>query len=103
MTSQELIEVCSDIGLRVEPAGLRLLVVDTQHDQPYIPHGLFLLLVERRDEIRDRLRVGHLAKQILLGEFDSCGVSTHQKLTTDLRSVPHPLVQRALERMEARR
>ena len=80
LTIEQIVETCHDVGLRIEPFGDRLLVVDEVRREPYVPESLFRLLVEHRDEIRERLRVGHLAKQILYGEFDA---ATLAKLLTE--------------------
>jgi hypothetical protein len=82
LTVEQIMDTCHDCGLRVEPCGDRLLVVDEVRREPYVPESLFHLLVEHRDEIRERLRVGHLAKQILYGEFDAATLAKLLKGTT---------------------
>jgi len=41
----------------------------------------------------------HVAKQILTGEFDGCDRSTRESLNIGLRSIAHPLCQRAVEKL----
>ena len=100
LTVEQIMDTCQDCGLRVEPCADRLLVVDERHKPPYVPQTLFLLLVESCDEIRERLRVGHLAMQVLRGEFTGASDSTIKAVADELRAVPHPLAGSALEMLE---
>jgi hypothetical protein len=97
VTTDQLILLCPDIGLRLEPCDDRLLVVDERHHEPYIPSELFLLLVEHRDEIRDRLRAVHLCKQILCGEFDGADRLVADQVAVELQALaPSPIRNAAL-------
>ena len=103
MTALDIVGICADLGLRIEPFEQRLLIVDERHDPPFVAENLFHLLVENRDEIRDQLTAGHLYKQILLGEHDGSDDSARRALAASLRTAGHPLARRALERLEASR
>lgn len=47
----------------------------------------------------DQLPWLHISRQILAGEFDGADSSTVASVTIGLRSILHPLCQRALERL----
>lgn len=88
MTATDLVETCIEMGLRIEPHEDRLLVVDTRHAEPYVPSELFLMLVERRDEIRDRLRDAHFLRQVACGEFDGADGATINRVAAELQKLP---------------
>jgi hypothetical protein len=102
MNAVALVEICNNLGLRIEPCENRLLVVDTQHEPPYVPEHLFRLLVEHRDEIRDRLCAAHLCKAVLLGEFSGSDRNIVAQIIVELqRHLPTcPARDAALARLE---
>jgi hypothetical protein len=102
MTALDIIGLCADCGLRVEPFDDRLLVVDERHDEPYIPERLFLLLVEHRDEIRDRLHAGYFLKAVLLGELDGLTGAAVNEIRSAIEKhyPPCPARDAALARLE---
>jgi hypothetical protein len=104
MNASSLVSLCGDFGLRLEPCeeGRRLLVVDLAHVEPYIPHALFLTLVEKRDEILAYLRARHLLKQCALGEFKNCDAKMARTVAADLENhlPPCPARDAALARLE---
>jgi len=69
-----------------------------------VPRDFLAAVRARKTELRAFLAARapwlHVAKQILLGEFNGCDGSTRQKLADGLHSVPHPLARRALEILE---
>jgi hypothetical protein len=95
-------------GLRLEPRGDRLAVIPPKR----CPPDFAAVLHQHKFELLDLLEAQilnltsdcapwlHVARQILAGEFDGADSSTVASLTIGLRSVLHPLCQRALGRLK---
>lgn len=108
MTAIELYNEAARRGLRLEPAGDKLAVIPAKRCPPEFAD----MLRQHKQEILDwlencasRLRPDempwlHVARQVLAGEFDGGDGSTRESVTIGLRSVAHPLCQRALERLK---
>lgn len=110
MTAQELYVEAGKRGLRLEPAGDKLAVIPGNRCPPDFAD----VLRQHKGELLDLLETRaanltpdcapwlHVARQILAGEFDGCDGSTRESLTIGLRSILHPLCQRALDRLGVR-
>jgi hypothetical protein len=108
-TTVELYRRAISLGLRLEPRGDKLAVIPANR----VPPDFANALRQHKRELLDWLETGavsltpdcvpwlQVAHQILAGEFDDCDCSTRQSLTIGLRSIVHPLCQRALERLSA--
>jgi hypothetical protein len=109
MTAFEIYREATKRGLRLEPRGDKLAVIPASHCPPEFAD----LLRQHKGEILswfearaaglapDCLPWLHVAYQILAGEFDGCDSSTRESLTIGLRSVPHPLACRSLDRLNS--
>lgn len=94
-------------GLRLEPAGDKLAVFP----KGKCPPDFADVLRQHKGELLDLLEAKsanltpdcaawlHIARQILAGEFEKADSSTVGSLTIGLRSILHPLCQRALEHL----
>ena len=94
-------------GLRLEPRGNKLVVIPGDR----VPPDFADTLRQHKGELLDLLEARtfnltpdcaawlHVARQILAGEFEGADSSTVASLTIGLRSILHPLCQRALERL----
>jgi hypothetical protein len=107
MTPPELCHEAIRLGLRLEPRGDKLAVIPAKR----CPPDFAAELRQHKGELLDFLEgqaTGlapdcapwlHVAKQVLAGEFVKADSSTVASVTIGLRSVLHPLCQRALERL----
>jgi hypothetical protein len=107
MTAQELYLEATKRGLRLEPRGDRLAVIPANR----VPPDFANVLRAHKGELLDWLEARasnlppdcapwlHVGKQILCGEFQGADRSTVQSLTIGLRSIAHPICQRALEQL----
>jgi hypothetical protein len=107
-SSQELLQDAVRLGLRLESRGDKLAVIPANR----CPSAFADVLRQHKREILDLLddcaanlaldcaRWLPVARQILAGEFDGCDGSTRESLTIELRSIQHPICQRALERLK---
>jgi hypothetical protein len=96
------------LGLKLEPAGERLLVFGES-----CPPDFVQVLHQNKRELLDLLETKsanltsdcapwlHIARQVLAGEFDGADRSTRESLTLGLRGICHPLCQQALARIKA--
>ncbi len=70
-----------------------------------VPRDFLAVVRERRVELRAFLESRapwlHVAKQILLGEFDGANHSTRVRLVRSLRDIPHPQARSAIIRLES--
>jgi len=110
MNAVELYYQAVGRGYRLETDGRDLLVFGKRDDT--LPPELVVELRQHKRELldwldhhtaglrRDEIPWLHVARQILAGEFDGLlDSSTRESLTIGLRSIPHPLCRRALERL----
>jgi hypothetical protein len=107
----ELYQRAIRLGLRLEPRGDKLAVIPAKHCPPDFAD----VLRQHKGELLDLLEANsanltpdcaawlHVARQILAGEFVGADSSTVSSLTIGLRSILHPLCQRALERLAKRK
>jgi hypothetical protein len=110
MTASELYHEATKRGLRLEPAGDRLAVIPARLCPPEFAD----MLRRHKGELLDWLEARaaglapdsaawlHVAKQVLAGEFDGCDGSTRASLNIGLRSIQHPLCQRAIEKLRTK-
>jgi hypothetical protein len=109
--SVELCQRAVRLGLRLEPRGDKLAVIPAKR----CPPDFAAELRQHKGELLDFLEAQaaglaldcapwlHVAKQILAGEFDGLmDNSVRGSLETGLRSIIHPVCQRALERLRER-
>jgi hypothetical protein len=109
MTAQEIFDQATHRGLRLESRGNKLAVIPAKRCPPEFADTLR----QHKQEILSLLEgqaAGlapdcspwlHVARQVIEGEFD--GVmdnSVRGSLVIGLRSVPHPVCQRALARLK---
>ena len=107
MTAVELCQEATRRGLRLESRGDKLAVIPANLLQPDFADALrqhkgeILLWLEARAGglAPDCAAWLHVARQILAGEFDGADRSTSESLRIGLRSIPHPLCNRALARL----
>jgi hypothetical protein len=107
VNATELYQEAIKLGLRLEPRGDKLAVMPGDR----VPPVFAALLRQHKGELLDMLEVksGNLtkdcaawltvARQILAGEFEGADSSTVASVSIGLRSILHPLCQRALERL----
>ena len=108
MTAIELCNEAARRGLRLETAGDKLAVIPAKRCPPEFADVLRQHKQEILHWLEDcaaRLRPDempwlHVARQVLVGEFDGGDSSTRESVTIGLRSVAHPLCQCALERLK---
>jgi hypothetical protein len=111
MIAQEICRQATHQGLRLEPRGDKLSVTPRDLLTPDFAD----ILREHKAELLDWLNIRavhvprdcdpwlHVARQILAGEFDDLlDNSVRGSLETGLRSIIHPVCQRALERLRDR-
>ena len=108
MTAAELYREASRRGLRLEPRGDKLAVFPANNCPPEFAE----ILRQNKGEIiswlksvADRLAPDtapwlHIARQVLAGEFNGADNSTVQSLMIGLRSIQHPLCQRAVAQLK---
>jgi hypothetical protein len=108
-TSVEILRAVTEVGGRLEPAGDKLRVLLPADCSPALKDSIR----QHKGELLDLLETRtfhltpdcaawlHVARQILAGEFVGADRSTVESLTIGLRSIVHPLCQRALERLHA--
>lgn len=109
MTAQEIIDQATHRGLRLEHRGENLAVIPHNRLTPEFAD----LLIEHKAVLLDWLEARaiyltddcapwlHVARQEIEGEFDPVlDNSVRGSLEIGLRSVPHPLCQRALARLK---
>jgi|ERR1039458_5974198 hypothetical protein len=107
MTATELYQEAVWRGLRLEPRGNKLAVIPGDRVPPDFADALrqhkreILSLLEGQAAglAPDCAPWLYVAKQILAGEFEKVDSSTVASLTIGLRSILHPLCQRALEHL----
>ena len=107
MTLPELCHEAARRGLRLEPRGDKLAVIPGDRVPPDFADtlrqhkGALLDLLEAQSShlTPDCAAWLYVARQILAGEFEGADSSTVASLTIGLRSILHPLCQRALERL----
>ena len=111
MTAKILINRAAELGLRLESRGDKLAVIPAKRCPPDFAD----VLRQHKGELLDLLETQtfnltpdcaawlHVARQILAGEFIGADNSTVTSLTIGLRSILHPLCQRALERLPKRK
>jgi hypothetical protein len=107
MTAQTLYEEAGRRGLRLWAEGDTLVVVPRSK----CPPDFVDTLRQHKSELLDWLKARadglkldeapwlHLAKQVLLGEWDGCDGSTRDSLVIGLRSIQHPACRAALARL----
>lgn len=106
MNTVQILYRAEHLGLRLEPAGDRLLVFGESCPPDFADtlrqHKANLLswLANGQPLPPDQAGWLPVARQILLGEFDGADRSTVQSLTIGLRNIVHPLCQAALERLQ---
>jgi hypothetical protein len=106
-----LLAKCRRLGLELWAEGDRIGIAPKQR----IPAGLLEEIREMKPSLLAILRESqahqlpadcipwiHTAKQILSGEFDASDRSTISSLIIGLRSISHPLCQKALARLSAK-
>lgn len=109
MKAQELYVEAMRRGLRLKPAGDKLAVIPAKR----CPPDFAVVLLQHKFELLDLLKAQtlnltldcapwlHVARQVVEGEFDAVlDNSVRGSLEIGLRSVPHPLCQRALLRLK---
>jgi hypothetical protein len=107
MTAEILINRAAELGLRLEPRGDKLAVIPAKRCPPEFADtlrqhkGALLDLLEAQSShlTPDCAAWLYVARQILAGEFVGADSSTVASLTIGLRSILHPVCQRALERL----
>jgi hypothetical protein len=108
MTPRELCHEAARRGLRLERRGDLLAVIPAKRCPPEFADTLrqhkreILSLLEGQAAglAPDCAPWLHVAKQVLAGEFVGCDGSTRESLTIGLRSIRHPLCERALMRLK---
>lgn len=103
---------CLKLGLRVWADGDRIGIAPSER----IPPDLLDAIRDAKPALLPLMREGkahrltadcipwlYVARQVLAGEFDGCDRSTRESLVIGLRSVLHPIAQRALERLRVDR
>ena len=110
-SSRELILDAVRLGLRLESRGDKLAVIPASR----CPPEFAAILRARKEELLSWLKARvdglsvdrapwlHIAKQVLAGEFHDADKSTVESLTIGLRSIQHPVCERALERLRPKR
>lgn len=112
MTSPlEIMDAVAQVGGRLEPAGDRLRMLLPADCSPALKD----VIRQHKRELLNWLEARsaglapdcapwlHVARQVLAGEFDGCNNSTRNSLTIGLRSIPHPVCQRAMKALRANR
>ncbi len=107
MSTREIFEMATKLGLRLEPRGNRLAVIPASRCPPdFMPvlrqhkrELLAFLDTERISLTPDCLPWLHIARQVLAGEFEGADRSTIESLCIGLRAVPHAVCERALKRI----
>lgn len=110
MTACEIHLEATKRGLRLEPAGDKLAVFPARLCPPDFADvlrrhkGELLNWLEARTAglSADSAAWLHVAKQVLADEFKDCDGSTRESLNIGLRSVVHPLCQRAIEKLRTK-
>lgn len=95
------------IGLRLAVEGERIAIAPARLCPPELLDRIreckpeIMSLLEARDYHLppDCAPWLHVAKQVLADEFYECDRSTRESVTTGLRSIAHPLCQRAIEKL----
>lgn len=109
MTAMELCHEATRRGLRLEPAGDKLAVIPAKRCPPEFADVLrqhkneILSLLEGQSAglTPDELPWLHVARQVLAGEWDGADGSTRESVIIGLRSIRHPLCERALARLKS--
>lgn len=111
MTAPELYHEAARRGLRLEPRGGRLAVIPGDR----VPPDFADVLRQHKHQLLDWLEARaaglapdcapwlHVARQVLAGEFKGCDGSTRESLIIGLRSIRHPLCERALQQLRSKR
>lgn len=103
-----ILDRCRQLGLTVWAEGDRIGISPPGR----LPDDLRELIIAAKPGLLSVLREGaglrpdeipwlHIAKEVLLGEFDGANRSTRESLCIGLNRIAHPLRQRALERLKA--
>ena len=106
-TPVEILRSVKQAGGRLEPAGDKLRMLLPADCSPDLKDAirqqkselLVLLEAQAADLPTDCASWLPVARQVLAGEFDGADRSTLESLTIGLRSVVHPVCQRALQRL----
>ncbi len=105
--AQILLDECPAWGVRIERRGDQLAVIPKGR----APGELLDLLRANKEEILNLLEAKadglaqdcapwlHVAKQVIAGEFDAADGSTRESLLIGLRSIGHPVCQKAFDRL----
>src|SRR5437773_2570952 len=99
MTALQLYREATERGLRLEPRGDKLAVIPAQRCPPEFADALR----QRKGELLSLLEAKamtltpdcapwlHIARQVLVGEFEGADRSTVESLIIGLRGIPHSL------------
>ena len=100
--AKKLLAECERRGLQLEPRGDKLFVAPEENVTP----ELVVQLQQRKFEIighleaKQRAAWNHVAKQIILGEFDGCAYAMRQSFVAGLCSLQNPLARCAIEKLK---